>query len=120
MKHSQLIQHKGIKVLETNYSNLKTYEDIEVALTEGSGYIRDQEYNSVLSLVNFEGTFFSTQITKLFVTEAKKNKPYIKASAIFGIAGLGKIVIDGVVRLTGRDLPTFKTREDALDHLAAK
>ena len=50
----------------------------------------------------------------------KKNKSYIKASAIVGITGLKQIVFNGLMRITGRDIKSFSTIEQAKSWLISQ
>lgn len=73
---------------------------------------------SALTLVNFLNLRFSTQ----FLAELKEltfhNKPYVKSGAVFGVQGLQKVVFDAVMKLTGRDLPIFNSKEEGMDWLS--
>lgn len=120
MPGSRIIQHKGTDIVFNDYSNLKSVDEVQTVITEAEKIIHVQPPKSVLSLINFDGTHFNKSIINALSNAGKKNQPYIKATAIYGVSGLGKIVIDGVVKLTGRDLPTFKSEEEAKDYLVRK
>jgi hypothetical protein len=49
------------------------------------------------------------------------NKPYIKITAIIGIVGIAKVVLNTAIVFTKRDnLIVMNTREDAIAFLASK
>jgi hypothetical protein len=120
MPKSKIISYKGKNIVFNDYSHLKTKEDVEKVINQAAEIIQVQKANTVLSLINFEGTHFNKPIIKAFSKAAQENKPYIKASAIYGVSGLGRIVIDGVIKLTGRKLPTFSTEEEAKNYLVSQ
>ena len=44
----------------------------------------------------------------------------MKASAAVGVSGLKKIIVLSLMKLAGRDIKLFDTREEALDWLAGQ
>jgi hypothetical protein len=52
---------------------------------------------------------------KPVVLFAAHNKPYIKASAAVSDSGLHRVVISSIAVCTGRRLPIFPTRQQALE-----
>ena len=120
MSGSKIIFYKGVEIVFNDYSDLKTAEEIKKVVDQAGEIIQQKEANSVLSLLCFKNTHFNKQIINILQAAAKENKPYIKASAVFGVSGLGKVILDGVIKLTGRDLPTFTSEEAAKEYLASK
>ncbi|WP_066633571.1 SpoIIAA family protein [Labilibacter marinus] len=113
-----LIEHKGAKVAYLNFSGLKTIEEAEKAIQESKNYIRIQPENSVLTLSNMENMHFNSDIKNEFSTFIGGNKPYVKAGAVIGLSGLLRIIYNGVNKITGRNIKSFDTKEDALDWLS--
>jgi hypothetical protein len=72
---------------------------------------------SLLSLADFTGA----QIDKEVATQAKKvlvlDRPYIKKSAWVGTESLPHVFYENFKSFSQRELPTFKTREEAMEFL---
>lgn len=52
--------------------------------------------------------------------EIMHNKPYVQNGAALGVQGLQKVVFDSVMKISGRNLPIFKSKEEGLDWLVAQ
>ncbi|MEN8123366.1 MAG: hypothetical protein ABFS35_23715 [Bacteroidota bacterium] len=120
MSGSKIILHNGVEIIFNDYSGLKTVDEVKNVVNQAAKIIQNKKPNSVLSLICFKNTHFNKQIISALQDAAKDNKPYIKASAVFGVSGMGKIILDGVIKLTGRDLPTFNSEEAAKEYLVLK
>ena len=120
MERVSTINYKGIDLLYSNFSNLKSVEEIAKTFEESSNIIKETPLNSVLGVSNFENMFFNTKVMKVIQDALKVNKPHMRYSAVIGISGLSKMMFDGVIRLTGRDLRLFNTLEEAKEFLYQK
>lgn len=116
---TEIIRTNNSKIYYLDFSNLKDIKEIENVIEESSKIIQNQPESSVLSLSNLEGMHFNSSIREAFTTFVHHNKPFIKASAIIGLKGLSQIAFNGLVRVTGRNLKAFKTKEEAISYLAS-
>ena len=73
--------------------------------------------NDVLILTDISHSAFTVSSNRLMTDLARKNKPYVLASAIVGASGVRKTVISSIAIITNRKLKTFDTREAALEWL---
>jgi hypothetical protein len=48
------------------------------------------------------------------------NKPYVVAAAVVGVTGLKQVILNAVMKLSGRKLTAFNTLAAAKDWLAAQ
>lgn len=117
MTYVKTLTHKGLEITYSDFSNLKELKEIEMALDESANFIRSSELNSVYSLSNFENIYFNADLARKIQAMVSENKPYIKYSAVIGIKGLSKIMLDGIIRMTGRNLKLFATEDEAKDFL---
>ncbi|HAN76327.1 MAG TPA: hypothetical protein DCQ31_00435, partial [Bacteroidales bacterium] len=101
-----------------DFSNLKLPADVSTVMGHARNYIHKQPVKSVYSLASIENMHFNNEIRDLFGELLKSNKPFIKASAIVGVIGLKQLVFNGLMRLTGRDVKSFDTLDQAKDWLA--
>lgn len=72
---------------------------------------------SVLLLADFTGAEFDRTAVTAMKEGTVFDRPHIKKSAWFGTENLPKIFYEHIKVFSQRDLPTFKTREEALDWL---
>ena len=74
---------------------------------------------SVLVLSNFTGAAFDEDALRAMKEAAVFDKPFIKKSALIGTENLPREFYEGIKSFSRRELPIFKTREEALAWLAA-
>jgi hypothetical protein len=120
MNRTKLINHKGITIFYMDFSNIKTVTDISSNIDESIAYIRKQPQNSVFGLTNLDTMFFNIDVKNMFTTFLAGNKPFMKKSAVFGISGLARILFNGLMKITGRDVRSFEKMEDAKEFLVNK
>jgi hypothetical protein len=118
MDRVQIINYLGKRIVYLDFSNLQTKIEIEIIAREAKTFIHNQPPLSVLSLTNIEGMHFNNEIRDIFTDLAKGNKPYVKTGAIVGVTGLKQILFNAVMVLSGRDLKSFSTLDQAKNWLA--
>ena len=117
MGKTKVINHKGINIFYTDFSNTKSEQDINLIIEECINYIRKQPLNSLIAVTNMEKMFFNKKVAGIFPKYLKDNKPYMKKSAVFGMSGLARILFNSIMKLAGRDVRSFETEEQAKDFL---
>jgi hypothetical protein len=122
MENVKVIDYKGNKIIELDFQNL-SYKDIDTIkriIEEAKRIIGSQPLSSVISLTNVIGLRFSSEIMEAFKDLTEYDKPYIKFGAIAGITGFQKIAYDVVMKFSGRNIPTFPTRQDAFNWITTQ
>ena len=104
------IEAHGVKVYYIDFTNLQSEQEIEAVLYESKSLIRSQPQKTMINLANIEGMHFNNRIKELFVEYVKGNAPYVRHSAIVGVNGLKRIVFNGVMKLSGRDVTAINGR----------
>ncbi len=112
----RFIKHKGHSIFLFDLSHSSSKEML-VLLDQIKAAVERHAKGSLLILSDFSGT----QIDKKVATRAKEvlvlDRPYVKKSAWVGIEGLPHVFYEHFKSFSQRDLPTFKTREEALEWL---
>ncbi|TCO06929.1 hypothetical protein [Natronoflexus pectinivorans] len=120
MKRCDFIECKGVRIFYIDFSNLKNIEEIKAVINESKNFIRSQPPKSMINLANIEGMHFNGEIKELFVEYVKGNANHVFQSAIIGVDGLRRIVFNGVLKLTGRDVRCLESKQAAMDWLAER
>jgi len=118
MRQPEIINHKGKAIMYLDFKNMKDRNEILKLEEDYAAYIRKQPLNSVLTLTNMENMFFNNELKKYFEETVKGNAPYVKAGAVIGMTGLISIMYNAFVTVTGRNIKSYKSKEEALDYLA--
>ena len=114
----RFINHGGKKILLVDFSNCPADEVEEIARAVPD-YVTVNPYGSVLVLTDFTGATFDRDALLAMKETAVFDKPYVKKSALIGTEDLPASFYDELKNFSRRDLLIFKTREEALDWLAA-
>lgn len=113
MSRTRIITHKGINIFYMDFSNAKSPEETAQIIESSISYIRSKPLGTVVGLTNMENMFFNNEVKSQFATFLKGNKPYMKKSAVFGMSGLARILFNGLMKITGRDVRSFETMDEA-------
>jgi hypothetical protein len=73
--------------------------------------------HSILLLADFNGASFDAGAIRAMKESAVFDKPYIKKSAWIGAADLQVELRTQILIFSGREMPIFRTRQEALDYL---
>ncbi len=113
------ISHKGKKIYCLDITGLqyKDKDKIRDYIESAKPIISQQSQNSVLHITNVSQTGFNSDISNMMRDYAAHNTPYIKASALVGVSGLQKIIMQAIKKFTGRDFHLTDTIEEAKEWL---
>jgi len=117
MSRTKEINYKGKNIFYIDFSNTKKQEEVYSVIEDASKYITSQTENSLYLLTNLTNAFFNTSVKNRMNEYLVQNKPYTKKSAVFGMNGLVRILYNGLMKLTGRDVRSFETEEQAKNFL---
>jgi len=110
------VKHKGHAIYVSDLSHC-TPKEILVLMDLVRADVSRHAPGSLLIMTDFTGA----QIDKEVATQAKKvlvlDRPYIKKSAWVGTESLPHVFYENFKSFSQRELPTFKTREEAMDWL---
>ena len=120
MSKTQQLVHSGRTIFYMDFSNLNNPSEIKSLIDESVRFIRKQPPVTVLTLTSIKGMHFNSEIRDLFNDFIKGNKPYVKAGAVIGLAGLQQIIYNSLMKVTGRDIKAFDNIEEAKNWLVGK
>jgi hypothetical protein len=106
---------KGKTILCMDIAGLQSKDkpDFLECVRQAKEIIRKQPPKSLLVITKVTDTGFDSEVANIIKEYAQHNTPYVKASAVVGIAGWSKIILTAIITLTGRDFHLSDTMEDA-------
>jgi hypothetical protein len=114
----RFVKHKGHAIFVIDFSHCSAKEMI-LLLDQVRADIARHAPGSVLTLADMSGA----QIDKAVATKVKEvlvfDKPFVKRSAWVGTESLPHVFYEHFKSFSQRDLPTFKTRDEAMDWLVS-
>ncbi len=120
MKRSYWIEHKRKKIVFVDFSNTDL-EGVKEAIAQAKPIIAGEPAHSVLCLVETHGSRFSLEISQVVKEFTLHNKPFIKMTAIVGVEGLQKVILNSVIVFTRRNnLVVKQSRQEALEFLVSQ
>ncbi|MGP0020362.1 MAG: hypothetical protein ACLPHP_17450 [Candidatus Sulfotelmatobacter sp.] len=115
----RVVEYKGKKILLADISGCTPREVETIALLVPS-YVTSEPRGSVLLLADFTGAEFDRVAIDRLKESAVFDRPHLKRSAWVGIEALPKVFYEHIKSFSQRDLPSFKTREEAMDWLVSE
>jgi hypothetical protein len=112
----RFISHKDKAVLLVDGTNC-TVEQLEELAVLVAARVTNQPRGTLLLLADFTGVKFDRKLVDIIKPSLVFDRPHIKRSAWVGTEKLPKIFYEHLKSFSQRELPTFKTREEALDWL---
>jgi hypothetical protein len=112
----RFIEYKNKQILLIDVSRCNPEEVAKIALLVPS-YVTAEPRGSVLLLADFTGAEFDRIAIDRLKEGAVFDRPHLKRSAWVGIEKLPKIFLEHIKNFSQRDLPTFQTREEAMNWL---
>lgn len=119
-KSTVIIEHKGIEIIYIDYQNLKKAEEFEKkvkATVERAKFYRENDIKDLLVLTDLRGAFIVGEASKYLKESTKLGKPFVKKSAVIGITGAKKVILNIINRFSGYQTKAFDTAEEAKDWL---
>jgi hypothetical protein len=114
----RFIEHKGKQILLADCSHC-TAEELETMSRLVPSYVTAEPKGSVLLLADFTGAQFERSAIERLKRDIVLDRPHLKRSAWVGTETLPHIFYEHLKSFSQRDLPTFKTREEAMDWLVS-
>jgi hypothetical protein len=112
----RFVTHKKSKVLLVDLSNCTPDEVAQLSRLVPS-YVTAEPLGSVLLLADFSGAKFNKAAVASLKEGTVYDRPHLKRSAWVGTETLPKVFYENIKTFSQRDLPTFKTRDEALEWL---
>jgi hypothetical protein len=115
----RFITHKGQRILFVDLSNCSAKE-VAAAARLVPSYTAPEPRGSLLLLGDFSGAKVDKNALTALKEATAYDQPHLKRSAWVGVEALPKVFYDNIKNFSRRTLPTFNTREEALEYLVTE
>jgi hypothetical protein len=112
----RFIEHRGKRILLIDLSHCSG-DELTTLVRLVPTYVTSEPRGSVLLLADFTGAEFDRIAIDRLKESTVFDRPHLKRSAWVGIESLPKVFYEHIKSFSRRDLPAFKTREEALEWL---
>jgi hypothetical protein len=110
------VKHKGHSIYIIDFSHCGEKE-IVLLLDLVRADISRHEAKSVLTLADFTDALIDKNVATRIKEVLVLDRPYVKRSAWVGTESLPHVFYEHFKNFSQRDLPSFKTREEAMEWL---
>ena len=120
MERTRFVDHKGKRILLLDYSGMTSPDEEVAEIRRGIELVASQPRNSLLVLTDVTDARYNTTVLQALKELAAHNAPFVKASAVVGIAGLRRIAYQAVIVFSKRNIKTFDTPDAAREWLVTQ
>ncbi|MEO7104516.1 MAG: hypothetical protein ABI311_14005 [Gemmatimonadaceae bacterium] len=114
-------QQSGAHVLLIDLSDFAHPIDSLPHIAAARELVGDQPHKSVCCIVDISGSPYNVEVIDRLNELAIHNRPFVVASAVVGVTGFKRLIMESVMRLAGRsNLKAVPTREAAFEWLATQ
>jgi hypothetical protein len=114
----KVVNHRGKEILYLDYRNLQGQPYID-ALKRNRDHIVASGKRGILLLVDVRGSVTSSDATSVIKQTAKDYDPQVTRTAILGIAGLKKIILQAVATIIKTRIKAFDSEDEAKEWLSS-
>jgi len=115
----RFIKHNGHAIFLIDFSHCKEKE-ILLLLEQVRAIVARHAKGTLLTL----GDFTDAEVDRKVATRLKEvltlDRPYVKRSAFIGVESVPHVFYENAKSFSQRDIPAFKTREEAMDWLISE
>jgi hypothetical protein len=112
----RFITYKGHRILLIDLSNCSA-DEVTAGARLVPTYTSSEPPSSLLLLADFTGARFDKTTVTALKEATAYDQPHLKRSAWVGVESLPKVFYENIKNFSRRSLPTFNTREEALEYL---
>ncbi len=114
-----IITHKNKKICFSNYNSIKPDEYVEQIQKNTLDIIEisKKDEGQALLLNDVSDTYGSREIVAAFKASAKDVEPFAAKSAIIGVVGIQKVLLNAINSFSSLPIKAFNTKEEALEWL---
>ena len=109
----RFISHQGKKILFVDVSNCSAVELRRLAALVPE-YVTSEPKGSVLLLADFTGAKVDHDAAMRLKESTVFDRPHLKRSAWVGVDSMPRVFYENIKSFSQRELPAFKTREEAM------
>jgi hypothetical protein len=110
------ITHKGKPIMVIDLSNCEAKE-ILLVLEEVQRTVARHDRGSLLTLGDMTGAHIDRAVATRMKEVLVMDRPFVKRSALVGVDSLPHVYYENIKTFSQRQLPAFKTREEAIEWL---
>lgn len=110
----------GVDMVHIDFSGTQDPDEGFRKIAEAQAFVASGPRGKQLVITEFTNTIYNVALVNAIKKFAMANKPYIKAEAVVGLSATQKLVLNAIVKVTGRNYYAAKDLYDAKRWLATQ
>lgn len=110
----------GVRICHLDFSNIPSEAEALVAVVEAKGVIAAEKPGTVYTITDVTGSRVTSKIRTALHDLTTHNKPYVKFGAVVGLTNIQRVILTGIIQLTGRRLVAATSMDAALAAIMAE
>ena len=106
--------YDGVRICLLDFTHLATEEEGAVAIAEAKAIIAKEPPKSVYTITDVTGSRVTPKLRAALTDLTQHNKPYVVSGAVVGMTAIQRVILRGIIQLTGRRLVACESMEDAV------
>ncbi len=119
-EETKIITHKGKDIIYLDYRGLKHPDKFQEKVGETikrTKYYLENNIKDILVLTDLNDSYIYGDATRFLKESTKMARPFVKKSAVIGVSGAKRILLNMVNLFSGYETKSFQTKDEALDWL---
>ncbi len=113
------VKHKGHVIFLVDFSHC-TAKEMMLLLDQVRADVTRHTPGSMLTLADITGAHIDKDVATRIKEVLVLDRPYVKKSAWIGTESLPRVFYENFKSFSQREIPAFKTREEAMDWLVGE
>ncbi|GAB4500803.1 MAG: hypothetical protein Fur0035_03430 [Anaerolineales bacterium] len=117
---SHWMEHAGKQIFYQDFSghDILHSDAVQIELSAVQEVVTAQPKGSTRVLADFRDTTIGKDLIDLLTASSAKTKIYVMKTAVLGVTGTKRMLVNMLMNLTGQKLVVFEDEQQALDWLA--
>ena len=107
--------HDGVRICHLDFSNTSGEPEVLAAIAELKKVIAAEPPRSVYTITNVANSIVTSRIRAALQDLTTHNKPFVIFGAVTGLSGIQRVILRGIIQLTGRRLVAAESMEAAVE-----
>ena len=113
--HTSFQLHDGVRICHLDFSHLATEEEGIARIEEAKHVIAREPPKSVYTITDVTGSRVTPKLRSALTELTQHNKPFVNSGAVVGITAIQRVILRGIIQLTGRRLVAAESMEAAVE-----
>jgi hypothetical protein len=113
----EMFERDGIRFIFYDVSHFRSNAEFSEFIALAENFIsKFPQEAAFCSVTNIEGVTYDSETKKIVAEWMNFNRPFIKYGAVIGLDGIKKIMVNSILRISGRsNMKFFHSRQEAID-----